>query len=391
MKGVLKFVTGMLLNVVMAMTMAASVGVDAEVGAGIGAVVPMLLGGFLPVGVFAGVFTEVWTGKLVKDLRKGLEASFLAGIPDFSSKVQNEVIHLVDVAGDVDVLINNTTYPIPIQNLEEGDIPIGLDKFQTKATRVTDDELYAISYDKFGVNLERHRESIAKNKIMKAAHALAPYSGTVKTPVVPTSGETDTATNRKKMTLKDIVALKRGFDNLGVPTDGRVLVLCPDHVNDLLETDQKFKEQYYNYTSGKIANMYGFEVHTYECCPYYSKAGVKKAWNATPEATDHMASFAFYLPRIFRAEGTTSMYYSEASKSPQTQESLVNFRHYFIVLPTRQEAIGAIYSYDGTTTQLKDQTAPVSKNWAEVRREAKAEAAATPANETDDADAGEEE
>ncbi len=62
----------------------------------------------------------------------GLTASFLDGIPDYSAKVNNEIIHLVDVGGDPDVLVNNTTYPIPVQDLVEGDIPIGLDKFQTK-------------------------------------------------------------------------------------------------------------------------------------------------------------------------------------------------------------------------------------------------------------------
>ncbi len=377
--------TGMMFNILMGMVLAVCVGVDVDWGAGVGAVLPVLLGGFMPVGLCAGVYTEVWTGKLVKDLKKGLEASFLNGIPDYSSKVDNEVIHLVDVAGEVDVLINNTTYPIPIQNLEDGDIPIGLDKFQTKATRVTDDQLYALSYDKFAADIERHRDAIARNKYIKAAHALAPYSDTKKTPVVKTSGEKDSA-GRMKMTVKDIVALKRGFDNLGVPMEGRVLVLCPDHVNDLLEAEQGFKEQFYNYTSGKILNMYGFEVYTYECCPYYSKTGVKKGWSDVPEATDYQASFAFYRPRMFRAEGSTKMYYSDAATSPQTQESLVNFRHYYIVLPTKQEAIGAIYSWDGVAAQLKDQAAPAAKNWAEVRREAEASAAAASVNEDEGED-----
>nr|DAO48369.1 MAG TPA: hypothetical protein [Caudoviricetes sp.] len=30
---------------------------------------------------------------------------------------------MVDIGGDPDVLINNTTYPIPVQNLSESDIP----------------------------------------------------------------------------------------------------------------------------------------------------------------------------------------------------------------------------------------------------------------------------
>ena len=95
-----------------------------------------------------GVYMEIWTGELVKVLRAGLEGTWLAGIPDQSSIVNNDVIHLVEVGVDPDVLINNKTYPIDVQALEDKDIAIKLDKFQTKATPITDDELYAISYDK---------------------------------------------------------------------------------------------------------------------------------------------------------------------------------------------------------------------------------------------------
>ena len=375
MKTAIKFLSGMLFNIMMGVVLASFLGIDSAYGATGGAVIPMLLGSFMPGGaLMEGVFTEVWTGELVKRLNAGLQATFLQGIPDYSANVNNEVIHLVDVGGDPDVLVNNTTYPIPVQDLTDGDIAIGLDKFQTKATRVTDDELYAISYDKFGSVVDRHREAIVTVKYKKFAHALAPYSHTAKTPVIQTSGDTDTASGRKKITPKDIIALKRAFDNMEVPEDGRVLVLCPDHVNDLLEQDQSFKEQYYNYTSGKLMNMYGFEVYTFVNAPYFNKNGVKLAYNATPSATDHKGSFAFYRPRMFRAQGTTKMYYSEAVTNPQTQENLVNFRNYDIVLPKKMEAIGAIYSWDGSTAQSKDQTAPAEKRWAQVRKEATASA-----------------
>ena len=365
------FICRTLFNVLMGVVLAAVVGVNPACGAVAGAVIPAVLGAFQPSGAaLEGVFTEVWTGELVKRLNAGLRADFLNGIPDYSAKAENEVIHLVDVGGDPDVLVNNTTYPIPVQDLDEADIAIGLDKFQTRPTRVTDDQLYAISYDKFSADVERHGNAILTVKYKKAAHALAPYSHTDKTPVIPTSGDADAA-GRKKMTVKDIIALKRAFDKMEVPEDGRVLVLCPDHVNDLLEQDQTFKDKYYNYTTGKLLNMFGFEVYTYVNCPYYTNAGVKVAYNTTPGATDLKASFAFYRPRMFRAQGSTKMYYSEARTNPQTQESLVNFRHYYIVLPKKQEAIGAIYSYDGKTAQSKDQTATADKNWAQVRREAK--------------------
>lgn len=383
MKSLMKFMTGMLFNVVMGVVLASVIGVDAAYGAASGVVIPLAAGAFMPGGaLMEGVYTEVWTGEMVKKLNAGLEATFLNGIPDYSANVNNEVIHLVDVGGDPEVLVNNTTYPIPIQDLADGDIAIGLDKFQTKATRVTDDQLYAISYDKFASLIERHKDAIVTVKYKKFAHALAPYSHTAKTPVIQTSGENDAATGRKKLTLKDIIALKREFDKMEVPEDGRRLVLCPDHVNDLLELDQSFRDKFYNYTTGKLMNMYGFEVFTFVNTPYFNKNGVKLAYNAVPTATDHKGSFAFYRSRMFRAQGSTKMYYSEAATNPQTQESLVNFRNYDIVLPKKMEAIGAIYSWDGSTEQSKDQTEAAEKRWPQVRREAKAAAQASAASTT---------
>lgn len=372
-KEIVKFVTGTLVNVLMSIIILFLLGVP---GAGfwgliVGVVLPMALGKFLPKGAaLEGVYTEVWTGELVKQLRGGMSASWLDGVSDYSAAVNNEVVHLVDVGGDPDVLINNTTYPIAAQELEDGDIALGLDKFQTKKTAVSDDQLFAISYDKMGSVIERHGDAITIAKFKKAAHALAPNSNTAKTPVVPTSGEDDNG--RKKCTRKDIIALKRKLDALQIPTAGRRLVLCSDHVNDLLEDDQKFRDQYYNYTTGKIANMYGFEVYEFENCPYFTKEGTKVPFKNSPSGTDHQASFCFYTKRVFRAQGSTKMYYRDAQTNPDYQQNEVNFRHYYIVLPKKMEAIGAIYSYDGSTAQTSDQEVEADKNWSETRREAEA-------------------
>ncbi|WP_287677161.1 hypothetical protein [Bacteroides sp.] len=360
----------LIINMFIGVVLAQFLGVPEAYGAIGGAVVPLAVGAFMPAGSLCeGVFTEIWTGELVKQLRGGLTASWLDGVSDYSAAVNNEVVHLVDVGGDPDVLINNTTYPIATQELEDGDIALGLDKFQTKKTAVSDDTLFALSYDKIGSVIERHGEAITIAKFKKAAHAVAPQSDTDTTPVIPTSGEAG-ADGRKKLVRADIIALKRRLDAKGYPAVGRRLVLCSDHVNDLLEEDQKFRDQYYNYTSGKIANMYGFEVYEFENCPFYTKEGTKVAFKTTPGGTDHQASFCFYTKRLFRAQGSTKMYYRDAATNPDNQANEVNFRHYYVVLPKKNEAIGAIYSWDGSTSQTKGTETTNDQNWAEARRAA---------------------
>ena len=60
----------------------------------------------------------------------------------------------------------STTPPtlIPSQALNDKDIAISLDKFQTKATPITDDELYAISYDKMSRVKEAHANALNDSK-----------------------------------------------------------------------------------------------------------------------------------------------------------------------------------------------------------------------------------
>lgn len=303
---------------------------------------------YMPRGVaMAGVYVEVWTGELVKQFNDLDQIGWMAGIGDYSQYVNNSVIHLVDVGVDPDVLLNNTTYPIAIQDLGDGDIAISLDKWQTKATRVTDDELYAMSYDIIALKREQHGTAISVNKYQKAIHAMAPAANTTATPVLITTGAATTdGTNRLKLQRTDIVAFKKLCDKAKWPKVGRRLVLCTDHIADLLESDQKFQDQYYNYTTGKIANLYGFEVYEYDSNPYFKVSDkTKLAYGGTPVAGTHnQASVAFVVSEMFMASGATKMYYSEAALNPTTQENLINFRHYFITLPKKQRAIGAIVS-----------------------------------------------
>lgn len=347
MKRLILMLTAVVVNCLMGATFAQTIGADPLVGAGVMTVVGTVFGNMIPAGSLgAGVYTEVWTGELVKFLRRGMEATFLDGIPDASSLVNNDVIHLVEVGVDPDVLINNTTYPIPLQALDDADIAIQLDKFQTKVTPVTDDELYAISYDKMTRVKESHGQAIHDSKFTKAAHALCATQNTAATPVLKTTGSVDSVTGRRKMVVADLVSLKRAMDSLKVPVEGRRLVLCNDHVNDLLETSQAFKEQYnIDRNNGTVGRLYGFDIYEYANNPLYTTAGVKKALGASADTGEFQCSFAFYTQRVFKATGSTKMYYSEAGTDPEYQRNKINFRHYFICLFKKADA-GAVMMSD---------------------------------------------
>lgn len=307
---------------------------------------------FLPkvTGAFSGVLREMWTGEVIKYLTNSDKDTFLQGIADYSKYVsavgdEAQVIHLVDMDVLPDVLINNTTYPLTVQTIGESDVIIQLDKYDTKPTPITDDELYALSYKKIGTLKDRHGLAIAINRIKKAIHSFGPADATKSAmPVLLTTGDDD-GNGRKKLTWADILSLKRKVDDNEDPEVGRRLVLCNDHLNDLLESDQKFKDQYYNRVTGKFYNQYGFDFYDYAGNPYYTTSTKKKlSFGAVPTTGDYKASVYFNLARSAKAEGWTKMYYSKAENDTLNHRNLMNFRNYFIVLPTKEEARGAILS-----------------------------------------------
>ena len=301
---------------------------------------------FMPSGyMFAGLYTEVWTGYMSKAFRTDPEGlGWYNKIRNFDQYVNNDILHFVNIGGDPTVLVNNTSYPLEIESLADADKPISLDKYQTKPTRITDDELYGISYDKKATVIERHKEALQEKKYSRAIHAISPTEHTAKTPVLLTTGAAD-GEGRKIMTRKDIIALKKLFDKNKVPKIGRILVLCSDHVADLLENDQKFADQYHNAETGKIHKTLGFEIYEFDDCPYYNVTSKKKtAYGSVPTANDMQASIAFSPVRMMKANGSTNTYASEAKDNPTTQESLISFRTYSICLPLKEEAMGAIVS-----------------------------------------------
>jgi hypothetical protein len=305
----------------------------------------------------AGIYVEVWTGEQIKAFRTDVASlGWLNAIPSYDQYVrpgvgsEADIIHLVSVGADPEVLVNNTTYPIATVALPDGDKAISLDKLQTTATPITDDELHAISYDKMSSVIERHTQAVNESKYVKALHALCPQTHTSHTPVLATTGGVAPEGGRKMLIRSDIIVLKKAFDKMKCPVKGRILVLCPDHIADMLASDQKFSDQYYAYTSGKIANLYGFEVYEFTDCPYFtqpvtsgsvSPAG-KVAYGAVPAAGSTQASVAYYAPRMFRATGSTTTYPTPAEAT--MQQHLYNVRHYFVALPKENKAIGAIYS-----------------------------------------------
>ena len=298
-------------------------------------------------------FPEVWSARVIQLLTTQNVAPWLDGIPELDTEVievgsgsasETNLIHLPIETFQPEVLLNNTTYPIAIQEFTDSEVIIKLDKYQTKATSLSDDQIIGASYARIDSATRGHITQINSTKYRKAIHAQAPAADTAKTPVI-TVDYTGLTTGAEKANAlyEGIVALKGKFDDDEVPEEGRRLVLSSKDVNILLLDRNRFGNQIANINTGQIAGQIaGFDTYSYVANPRYTVAGAKKAFGAVKDAADKIASVAFHKENVAKKTGLTKQYFKKAESDPENQTNLLNYRHYFIAMPAKNEMIGAI-------------------------------------------------
>lgn len=296
-------------------------------------------------------FPEIWLKRVIQNITKQTKAPWLDGIPeldgDFTvleegSASEMTIIKIPRANFNPDVLINNNVYPIPIQAYDDDNIVVSIDKYQSKATSVSDDQIIGSAYDKIDATTRSHTNAILAKKYRKAIHTIAPASHTAKTPVIAATGPV--VNGAATLLYEDLVALKDAFDAAEIDEEGRRLVLSTRHWNDILLDRKNFGDKLVNYNTGEPAPVIaGFALFQYGGNPLFTDAGVKKAFGAVKAAGDRQGSVAFWTGGIAKKTGLTKQYFKPAKEDPENQANLLNYRHYFMAMPYDSEAIGAIY------------------------------------------------
>lgn len=303
-------------------------------------------------------FPEIWVDRVIENLDNADQAPWLDGVAELDADVtavgentatEQNIIHLAATDFEVDVLINNNTYPIPVQVYSDGNLSFSLDKYQTKVVTVSDDQVMGASYDKIDKVTKSGTRAILVSKYAKAIHSIAPQTDTTKTPVFFATGVNGTdaplvaAGGRLRLTYDDLVNYKSECDTAGFSEEDRRLVLSNDHWNDLLLDRKRFGDKLVDYAKGKPAPVIaGFELYQYIKTPFYTSAGVKKAYGSVPGGTDKRASVSFCKDGIAKKTGNTKQYFAPAATNPSGQTNDLAYRHYFLATPFRAEKIGAI-------------------------------------------------
>ncbi len=235
-------------------------------------------------------------------------------------------------------MINNSTYPIALQDYNDEESIVKLDKYQTKVTTLTDDQIIGAAYDRIDAATRPHTVEINAKKYKKAIHALAPDSNTATTPVFETTGPDD-GTGRKRACYADLTRIKLALKDA---TDPRV-VFSSLHYNDLLLDRQNFGDKLVNYNKGEVAPyIAGLSIYTYGDNPVYDSTGAKKPFDSIKTATDKEATVFFDGDNVAKKTGITKQYFADAKSNPRSQSNELNYRHYFICVPVENKLRGAL-------------------------------------------------
>jgi hypothetical protein len=298
-----------------------------------------------------GVYREVWTGAVNEEFTEATKDTFLEGITDLSrfatGNEESQIIHSVFWGVSPDVLIDYAPdAAIPAQSLDGVDKQLILTKYQTKRTPISDDELYALSFDKIKYVKSAHTSAIVATRLKQSIFNLAPAINTAKSPVIVTTGEATPDGTRKRMRWADILTLRERLMAAGIATEGCRLVLSTEHVNDLIAEDQSMFKTTVDRSKGMVMNQLGLDIREYWANPLYNPNTLTKAsYGSVPSENLRTASVLFHTKMAIKAQGKTYMYYSEAKNDTEYQRNWINFRHYFKAQPIVADAnIAAIVS-----------------------------------------------
>lgn len=336
MKKIINFSFAFLAICLIAVPASLALGVSPIVGIGTATALSFIPSGENGV-AYAGLNKEIW----LPEILEGFYADwmFVTEMRDLSSFVENNTINLAEAGVNPEVFVNSSG---PISYAQRTDVPIALplDTFDTENTLVTNIEKAELSYDKRASVLFGHKMSLQMEFLQRAAFAVAPANDTTFTPKLVATGADNAETGLKRLSYKDILKLKKRFNNAEIPATGRVLVLTSQHQEDLEAEDaERFNRVM---EKGVLCGFKLYELADTRLPRYHKSTGVKYAYAAANDSNVSYASIAFHKMECAYAQGDIELFLRE--KDPELRGDMFGVQQRMLTTNLRNKGIAAIYS-----------------------------------------------
>jgi hypothetical protein len=290
--------------------------------------------------LFAGILREIWISQIMEKFYPN--NSFLNRAQDMDGDVNNNTINLADAGIDPNVLVNNTSYPVAIVERDDAALALGLKYLDTENTVVRNAIKKQQAYNQMESVIRGHRNSLMAKCANLAAWNWAPQQDGAFQAVKQTSGD-DNGSGVKRFKIADLIAQQTVMNLLNVPDDGRVAILNPKHLNDILVEDVAYQKVFANTALGKLPQLYGFDIIVSNHTPKFnSTTGQKTAYGSVDAVTDAPASIFYHQDEVMKAQGTMDMF--SRLNDPEARGDIIGFQMFFIGLSIRSKYSSATYS-----------------------------------------------
>lgn len=278
---------------------------------------------------FDGLATEIWLPDVMENFYP--DNSFLREAESMDEFVTKDVINLAEAGVDPEVFLNNTTYPVPETVATDVPHALELDTYDTASTIIRNAAALELAYDQRTLYTNKHKKALLNKFGTKALHAYAPQVTNAYNPVLVGTG-TDSV-------LDMIIDMEQRFNDLDVPEENRVLVLCS---KDQAAIAKENKALYKEFMAKPGSVLYSFKIYRFSKSPAYNKTtGQKIAFgSAVNPATDINATVAFHSGEVMKAQGTFEFF--SRLKDPDVKGDKFNYQMRALALPKRNKYTGAI-------------------------------------------------
>lgn len=271
----------------------------------------------------AGLNREIWIADLMEQFLP--ETSFLSRARDMSMWVENDKINLAEAGIMPNVIVNNTTFPVPINDRNDTPLALELNMYDTENTRLRHADLIELAYDKRSSVIRGHQEALRQKIAAHAAWSWTPATGDATNAIFDLTGNAG-------VTFNDIIDLSLQYDNWDAPEGQRNLVLHPTHQAQLQKADLA---QYKAIWEKGQNELYGFKVFKTTKTPRFSNLLSKKAFGAANAGNDVMSSFSFISDEVMTAMGTVTMF--DRLNDPEARADILGFQMRALALPIRNK------------------------------------------------------
>ena len=199
---------------------------------------------------------QIWTDLLMEGFYP--DRSFLTHSVDMTPMVEYNKINLAEAGIAPDVLIDNTTFPVPTVSRSDTALDLPLHTFDTKNTVVRNVEEMETSYAKMDSVIRQHRATLQAKTAAYAAYNWAPTGNAALTPAKATAAV-------GKIQFEDILKMDAWFRAQDIDPATLIVVLNPYHLADLQLEDMKL------YKAMLESNkLFAFQLFTFSQLPYYN-------------------------------------------------------------------------------------------------------------------------